>query len=236
VATYQYDPFGSIKSQSGSVTNPYRFTGREYDSESGLYCYRTRYYDAEAGRFITKDLWRGFIGLPHSLNKYVYVLDNPVRFVDPMGMDAWTQQLVGNLAGNGMIVCGGVSAAARAGIIAASIAGTTQVGGAFTAGWALGQGIRGMRSYFGFLETFDEYWASRFQAITDWWYASGNTGGNQGGTQGSGGGGQGPTVVTLHSFTARAVTVPISWPLSALAALAALGVAGLFIWQRRLRQ
>ncbi len=37
VATYQYDAFGVIKSQTGNVINPYKFTGREYDVESGLY-------------------------------------------------------------------------------------------------------------------------------------------------------------------------------------------------------
>jgi RHS repeat-associated protein len=201
VATYQYDPFGAIRSQTGSVTNPYRFTGREYDSESGLYSYRTRYYDTGTGRFVTKDLWRGFIGVPHSLNKYAYVLNNPVRFVDPLGMVAWTQQLVGHLAKSGAVVGGG--AAAAPGDATTFSAGTMQ------AGWALGRGMMGS-SHLG------EYWANRFQTITDWWYGSGNTGGNQGGTQGNGGGGQGPTVVRLHSFTARAISVstPGSLPAS----------------------
>ncbi|MBK9112497.1 MAG: hypothetical protein IPM88_12680 [Nitrospira sp.] len=30
-------------------------TGREFDSESGLYYYRARYYDALMGRFLQKD-------------------------------------------------------------------------------------------------------------------------------------------------------------------------------------
>ena len=58
-ATYQYDAFGAITGETGSIVNPYRFTGREHDSGSGLYYYRLRYYDAEVGRFITKDLFRG---------------------------------------------------------------------------------------------------------------------------------------------------------------------------------
>ncbi len=40
VAAYQYDAFGIIRSEMGSVVNPYKFTGREYDAESGLYSWK----------------------------------------------------------------------------------------------------------------------------------------------------------------------------------------------------
>jgi RHS repeat-associated protein len=85
VATYQYDVFGSIRNQTGSVTNPFRFTGREYDLEAQLHNYRTRYYDAEVGRFTTKDLFPGKASVPLSMNKYLYVHNNPATFVDPYG-------------------------------------------------------------------------------------------------------------------------------------------------------
>jgi len=49
IAGYTYDAFGNITSQSGSLANPYTFTGREYDQESGLYYYRARYYDPKIG-------------------------------------------------------------------------------------------------------------------------------------------------------------------------------------------
>ncbi len=39
----------------GRIRQPYTFTGREYDKETGLYYYRARYYDPEIGRFISKD-------------------------------------------------------------------------------------------------------------------------------------------------------------------------------------
>ena len=50
---YRYDAFGRT-TQSGNVTQPYRYTAREYDGETGLYYYRARYYDPIVGRFITK--------------------------------------------------------------------------------------------------------------------------------------------------------------------------------------
>jgi RHS repeat-associated protein len=53
--TYTYDSFGKITASAGSVTNPFRYTGREMDSETGLYYYRARYNDAIAGRFIAED-------------------------------------------------------------------------------------------------------------------------------------------------------------------------------------
>jgi RHS repeat-associated protein len=87
-ATYHYDAFGIIKNATETFVNPYRFTGREYDAESGLYYYRARYYDADAGRFLSKDpIWNWYN--PQSLNVYVYVGNNPINYVDPLGMQEW---------------------------------------------------------------------------------------------------------------------------------------------------
>ena len=58
------------------------FTGREYDSETGLYFYRARYYDPKIGRFISEDPI-GFQG--GDLNLYAYVRNNPVNRTDPYG-------------------------------------------------------------------------------------------------------------------------------------------------------
>jgi RHS repeat-associated protein len=54
-ASYTYDSFGNLTAQSGSATNPYQFTGRDFDSETGLYYYRARYYDPTLGRFLAED-------------------------------------------------------------------------------------------------------------------------------------------------------------------------------------
>jgi uncharacterized protein RhaS with RHS repeats len=44
-----------------------------------------RYYDALVGRFISADTYLGDIGNPQSLNRYVYVENDPVNHVDPTG-------------------------------------------------------------------------------------------------------------------------------------------------------
>ena len=83
VATYEYDVFGAMKNQTGSVVNPYRFTGREYDEESGLYYYRARYYGPSLGRFLSPDP----IGFAGGINLYTYVQNNSVNLADPLGLE-----------------------------------------------------------------------------------------------------------------------------------------------------
>ena len=41
--TYTYDSFGKVTASTGSITNRFQYTAREFDSESGLYYYRVRY-------------------------------------------------------------------------------------------------------------------------------------------------------------------------------------------------
>jgi len=84
VQDYQYGFFGDLKDLKNRIKQPYTYTAREYDRETGLYFYRARYYDAEAGRFITKDP----IGFRGGMNMYAYVGGNPVNFIDPWGEEA----------------------------------------------------------------------------------------------------------------------------------------------------
>ncbi len=86
VKTYQYDAFGNIINQTGTLVNPFTYTGREYDSESGLYYYRARYYDGRIGRFLQEDKETGQLTTPLSLNLYAYVLNNPLIYLDPFGL------------------------------------------------------------------------------------------------------------------------------------------------------
>ena len=44
VSTYKYDSFGNLMASTGSISNSFRYTGREFDAETGLYFYRARYY------------------------------------------------------------------------------------------------------------------------------------------------------------------------------------------------
>jgi hypothetical protein len=43
--TYTFDSFGKLTNSAGSLTNPFQYTARESDPETGLYYYRARYYD-----------------------------------------------------------------------------------------------------------------------------------------------------------------------------------------------
>ena len=79
--TYAYSPFGKTNSTS-SRGNPYLFTGRRIDSESGLYYYRARHYDPQYGRFIQPDP----IGFKGGINFYAYVQNDPVNRIDPEGL------------------------------------------------------------------------------------------------------------------------------------------------------
>lgn len=83
VQSYMYDAYGNIQTQAGSISQPFTFTGREYDTEIGLYFYRTRMYDARIGRFLQKDSL-SFSG--GDMNLMRYVQNNPVNNIDPLGL------------------------------------------------------------------------------------------------------------------------------------------------------
>ncbi len=83
-------PWSPVRSQTGSTTNPWQFTGQQLDAESSLYFLRARYYDPSTGRFLGKDPFPGSAARPLSLNRYAYVQDNPPNGADPSGMVATT--------------------------------------------------------------------------------------------------------------------------------------------------
>jgi RHS repeat-associated protein len=87
VASYDYDVFGAIRSQTGSSPNEFTFTGEQVD-DTGLQYLRARYYDPSIGRFLTRDSVGGSVALPQSLNRYCYTVNDPVNLVDPWGLCA----------------------------------------------------------------------------------------------------------------------------------------------------
>ena len=78
----QARPFGETISLSGTADLPLRFPGQYYDSETGLHYNYFRDYDPSTGRYVQSDP----TGLLGGLNTYVYVLDNPIRLTDPLGL------------------------------------------------------------------------------------------------------------------------------------------------------
>ena len=71
----KYDSYGNVVSQSNpAFSSRYRYTGREFDKDTGLHYYRARYYDAEIGRFVSNDPI-GFGG--NQLNLFAYAGNSP---------------------------------------------------------------------------------------------------------------------------------------------------------------
>ena len=81
-----YDSFGNVITETNpSAGDRYRFTGREFDQETGLYYYRARYYSSTLGIFISQDPL-GFRAA--DTNLYRYVGNSPLAFTDPSGLTA----------------------------------------------------------------------------------------------------------------------------------------------------
>ena len=79
IAAAPYDSFGNLTSSTGTVTNPFRYTAREFDTETGIYYYPARYYFQGIGRFASEDPIR-FGG---GISFYRYVFNNPANLWDP---------------------------------------------------------------------------------------------------------------------------------------------------------
>jgi RHS repeat-associated protein len=84
VSEMRYYPYGATR--RGTMPTDRRFTGqREAVGLGGLYDYGARYYDAATGRFVSADTIVPDFSNPQSLNRYAYVLGNPLRYTDPSG-------------------------------------------------------------------------------------------------------------------------------------------------------
>jgi RHS repeat-associated protein len=80
--SYIYDSFGVLNSALGAQSSVARYTGREFDDETGLSYHQARYYDPSLGRFLSEDP----IGFEGGMNFYSYTDNNPVNFLDPSGL------------------------------------------------------------------------------------------------------------------------------------------------------
>jgi len=99
VASYYYDIWGNLqeKTESEQIRNPYRYSGYQFDEETGLYYLNARYYDSSIARFITEDTYTGQKNDPLSLNQYTYCHNDPIRYDDPTGQ--WAHLAIGAFIG-----------------------------------------------------------------------------------------------------------------------------------------
>jgi RHS repeat-associated protein len=84
---FEYDAFGNVVSTMAGATDDsrYRYTGREFDAETGLNYYRARYFDSFSGRFIGQDP----IGFDAGDgNLYRYVGNSSINATDPSGLES----------------------------------------------------------------------------------------------------------------------------------------------------
>jgi RHS repeat-associated protein len=97
IERHDYLPFGEECTTGACAANPsvgtgqrLRFTGKERDAESGLDSFGARYYAQRVGRFTTIDPvldQQAALLDPQRWNRYGYVSNNPLRFVDPDGRE-----------------------------------------------------------------------------------------------------------------------------------------------------
>ena len=81
-----YLPYGEllVDEHSSSEEMPYKFNGKEFDEETGLYYYGARYMNPKTS------LWYGVDPVAEkypSVGAYVYCVDNPIKLIDPNGKD-----------------------------------------------------------------------------------------------------------------------------------------------------
>ncbi|MDY7078847.1 MAG: LamG-like jellyroll fold domain-containing protein [Chloroflexota bacterium] len=82
-----YYPYGGVRWPTDGSTLPtdYTFTGQRNEAGIGLMDYHARFYDPALGRFVSADTIVPDPGNPQSLNRYSYVNNRPLNFVDPSG-------------------------------------------------------------------------------------------------------------------------------------------------------
>jgi len=109
---YRYSAFGVEFDQDPNDTNPWRYRGEYFDTETGMIYLRARFMNPRTGRFITADPYWGVhnmqncvLSMLQASNLFLYTLNNPLMFIDPTGLFmepsdllAWALSIAGGLA------------------------------------------------------------------------------------------------------------------------------------------
>jgi RHS repeat-associated protein len=85
VARQLYHPYGTVRYSEGTLPTDFTYTGQRANSYIKLYQMGARWYDPQIGRWISPDTIVPDLANPQSLNRFSYVLGNPLAYVDPSG-------------------------------------------------------------------------------------------------------------------------------------------------------
>jgi RHS repeat-associated protein len=90
--SYRYDPFGRlIGTPTGlAARNTQRFSSKEWHNASGFYAFGYRFYDPATQRWLNRDP----IGEEGGVNLYGYVENDPINFIDPLGLSSIQAQVL----------------------------------------------------------------------------------------------------------------------------------------------
>ena len=87
--SYGITPYGEMTAKTGTTDNSFTFIGAYgvmQEGDTGLYHMKFRYYDSITSRFISRDPVKSIH--PKQMNPYQYASENPLRYLDPMGLNS----------------------------------------------------------------------------------------------------------------------------------------------------
>jgi RHS repeat-associated protein len=85
VGEQRYSPYGETRFTSGTIYTDKLFTGQREITGLGIYHYNARFYSPKIGRFLSPDTIIPGYANPQNLNRFSYVLNNPLKYTDPTG-------------------------------------------------------------------------------------------------------------------------------------------------------
>lgn len=92
ISRQAFDPWGQVRAGGNVSQTSLNYTGQRKD-DTGLLYYHSRYYDPLLARFTSPDTLIPSYSNPQNLNRYSYVLNNPVGRKDPTGHFACTESV-----------------------------------------------------------------------------------------------------------------------------------------------
>jgi RHS repeat-associated protein len=88
-------PYGELFFERRDYWNtPYKFNAKELDAETGMYYYGARYYTPEVSIWLSVD---PLADKYPSMSAFMYCAGNPVRYIDPDGMDWFQNEKTGDV-------------------------------------------------------------------------------------------------------------------------------------------